>query len=64
MKGAPERILGRCSRILINGQEVEFTKELRDECDKANSDFGKMGERVLAFARYNLDASKYPKDSY
>jgi magnesium-transporting ATPase (P-type) len=64
MKGAPERILGRCSRILINGQEVEFTKELRDEVDKANKDFGDMGERVLAFARYNLDSSKFPKDSY
>lgn len=62
MKGAPERILGRCSRILVNGQEVEFTKELRDECDKANNDFGAMGERVLAFARYNLDSSKFPKD--
>jgi len=25
MKGAPERILNRCSKILIGGQEVDFT---------------------------------------
>ena len=29
MKGAPERILNRCTKVLINGQEVEFTDELR-----------------------------------
>lgn len=27
MKGAPERILSRCSKILINGEEVPFDKE-------------------------------------
>merc|ERR1719247_388624 len=64
MKGAPERILVRCSKILIGGQEVEFTQELRDEVTKANSDFGKLGERVLAFARYRLDAGKYSKSGY
>jgi len=31
MKGAPERILVRCSKILIGGNEVEFTDELRKE---------------------------------
>jgi magnesium-transporting ATPase (P-type) len=25
MKGAPERILVRCSKILVGGQEVDFT---------------------------------------
>jgi sodium/potassium-transporting ATPase subunit alpha len=64
MKGAPERILVRCSRILIGGQEVEFTEELRKEVEKANADFGKLGERVLAFARCKLDSSKYSKSGY
>ena len=50
-KGAPERVLTRCSKILINGEEVEFTEELRNEVNKANSDFGALGERVLAFAK-------------
>jgi len=64
MKGAPERILVRCSKILIGGNEVDFTQDLRDEVSKANADFGKLGERVLAFARYRLDSSKYSKDGY
>jgi len=25
MKGAPERILNRCTKILIEGEEVDFT---------------------------------------
>jgi sodium/potassium-transporting ATPase subunit alpha len=56
MKGAPERILTRCSKILINGREEEFDQIKRNEVNKANSDFGKLGERVLAFAMCKLDA--------
>jgi len=59
MKGAPERILTRCSRILVDGEEVEFSQEIREECNQANSDFGKLGERVLAFARYRLPTDKF-----
>ena len=64
MKGAPERILSRCTKMLVNGEEVEFTDELREEVNKANSDFGKLGERVLAFARYRLPSDKYKKGEY
>merc|ERR1711998_642887 len=62
LKGAPERILTRCSRILVNGEEVDFTPELREEVNEANSTFGKMGERVLAFARYRLPAENFGRD--
>jgi len=64
MKGAPERILSRCSKILINGQEVDFSKDLFEKVQKANSDFGKLGERVLAFAKCDLSADKFSKESY
>ena len=64
MKGAPERILTRCSKILINGQEVDFTEELRAEVNENNADFGKLGERVLAFAKCNLDSGKFSKSDY
>lgn len=64
LKGAPERILSRCSKVLMNGEEVEFTEELRAGVNQANKDFGASGERVLAFARYRLPGDKYPKDSY
>ena len=62
LKGAPERVLTRCSKLLVNGEEVPFTDELRNEVSQANSDFGKLGERVLAFARCKLPQSKYGKD--
>jgi magnesium-transporting ATPase (P-type) len=31
MKGAPDRIFGRCSKILINGEEKEFDDFMRAE---------------------------------
>jgi sodium/potassium-transporting ATPase subunit alpha len=51
MKGAPERILSRCSKILIDGEEKPFA-DYADRVKFANDSFGKMGERVLAFARF------------
>lgn len=51
MKGAPERILNRCSKILINGEERDFDHYWKNIVNEANDSFGNMGERVLAFAR-------------
>ena len=41
MKGAPERILNRCSKILVDGKEMPFDQAAREEVNKSNSDFGK-----------------------
>lgn len=62
MKGAPERILRRCSKILINGEEKEFDEAARKEVNYANDALGKLGERVLAFARFELDPEIFTKD--
>lgn len=62
MKGAPERILSRCSRILVNGQELEYDLEQQARVNSANDSLGRMGERVLAVARYNLEPEIYSKD--
>lgn len=64
IKGAPERILNRCSKVLVNGEEVDFDDELRAEVDEANYEFGSLGERVLAFAMYRLPLDKYVKGHY
>jgi magnesium-transporting ATPase (P-type) len=40
MKGAPERILNRCSKILVNGREEPFDDIKRREVNNANSDYG------------------------
>ena len=62
MKGAPERIYGRCSHILINGEEVAITNVHDEAFEKANKFFGSQGERVLAFARLYLPEKDYPRD--
>jgi sodium/potassium-transporting ATPase subunit alpha len=36
MKGAPERILNRCSKILVNGEERDFDEDAKREVNEAN----------------------------
>eukprot|EP00002_Diphylleia_rotans_P025318 TRINITY_DN4_c0_g1_i1.p1 TRINITY_DN4_c0_g1~~TRINITY_DN4_c0_g1_i1.p1 ORF type:complete len:1021 (-),score=231.41 TRINITY_DN4_c0_g1_i1:296-3358(-) len=50
MKGAPERILERCSSILVGGKVEPMTDRFRAEFQKAYETLGSMGERVLGFA--------------
>ncbi len=47
MKGAPERILDRCSTILLDGVEKPLTEELRTAFNDAYMELGGLGERVL-----------------
>ena len=47
MKGAPERILDRCSTILIDGEEQELNQEWREKFNQAYLELGGLGERVL-----------------
>jgi magnesium-transporting ATPase (P-type) len=61
MKGAPERILNRCTKILINGEERPY-HDYEDDVEFANKSFGSMGERVLAFARVKLNPKIYTKN--
>lgn len=62
MKGAPERILSRCSHILVEGQEIPFDKEQQLRVNQANEGLGKLGERVLALARYKLEPEIFTKN--
>jgi len=61
MKGAPERILERCSTILVNGEEKEMTAEWKDSFNNAYLELGGLGERVLGFCDFNLPTEKYPE---
>ena len=47
MKGAPERILDRCSTIIINGHDEEMTEARREAFNSAYLELGGLGERVL-----------------
>ena len=47
MKGAPERILDRCSTIMMNGKEQPLDDEMKDSFQNAYLELGGLGERVL-----------------
>lgn len=49
-KGAPDIIIRKCNRLILNGRVQEFTPELKSEVLKINSDLSRSALRVLAFA--------------
>lgn len=51
MKGAPERILDRCSSIMIQGKEQPLDDEMKDAFQNAYLELGGLGERVLGKER-------------
>uniref|UniRef100_A0A803TNZ0 Sodium/potassium-transporting ATPase subunit alpha n=1 Tax=Anolis carolinensis TaxID=28377 RepID=A0A803TNZ0_ANOCA len=61
MKGAPERILDRCSTILLQGQEAPLDEEMRDAFQNAYLELGGLGERVLGFCHYYLPEDQFPR---
>jgi len=60
MKGAPERILDRCSTILMNGEEHPMDSAAKEAFENAYLDLGGLGERVLGFCQYLLPADQFP----
>merc|ERR1719384_2566873 len=60
MKGAPERILERCSTIVIDGKERPLTQDWKDNFEAAYMELGGLGERVLGFCDFILPKDKYP----
>merc|ERR1712198_584048 len=60
MKGAPERIVDRCSTIVIDGREMPLSQEWKNAFETAYMELGGLGERVLGFCDYMLPADKFP----
>ncbi|KYH40778.1 MAG: ATPase [Candidatus Bathyarchaeota archaeon B26-2] len=58
VKGAPEVILERCSRILEDGVERRLTAEKRKAILKVNEKFAENALRVLGMAYRRLDVQK------
>ncbi len=50
MKGAPETVLDRCDRELVDGEVRELTDERRDEIAETNERFAGDALRVMGFA--------------
>ncbi|CAF0758859.1 unnamed protein product [Brachionus calyciflorus] len=61
MKGAPERILERCSSIYMDGSDLELTDYWKAQFNDAYMELGGYGERVLGFCDFRLDTKTYPK---
>ncbi|CAF95281.1 unnamed protein product [Tetraodon nigroviridis] len=61
MKGAPERILDRCSTIVMQGKEQPLDDEMKDAFQNAYVELGGLGERVLGFCHYNLSDDQFPE---
>ncbi|XP_049811506.1 sodium/potassium-transporting ATPase subunit alpha isoform X8 [Schistocerca nitens] len=60
MKGAPERILDRCSTIFIGGKEKVLDEEMKEAFNNAYLELGGLGERVLGFCDFMLPTDKFP----
>ena len=54
-KGAPDVILSRARRVLINQEEVELTDKVRSEIEGVISDFGADALRTLAIAYRSVE---------
>ncbi len=56
--GAPERVLERANRILLEGQEAPLTPELRQQVSLATERMAHAGERLLGFGYRRLHANE------
>ena len=55
-KGAPDEVLKRCTKALVNGSVVEMTDEIRANILTANKSMADKALRVLSVSMKNLDA--------
>mmetsp|Transcript_43206 Transcript_43206/g.74855 ORF Transcript_43206/g.74855 Transcript_43206/m.74855 type:complete len:1331 (+) Transcript_43206:142-4134(+) len=62
MKGAPERVLARCSQAKLGGNIVPMTPELMAEIERLQVQMSANGLRVLGFAERELPKTKFPAD--
>ncbi|CDO71883.1 hypothetical protein BN946_scf184940.g30 [Trametes cinnabarina] len=59
IKGAPERVLAKCSTYLKDGEELPITDDFREQYDKAYDYMASRGHRVIACAQKLLKSEIY-----
>ena len=76
IKGAPERVLRRCSKMVVNGEIVAIPSDFETTFASAYKLLASQGQRVLAFAylplekqytteyEYKREPANYPIDNY
>ncbi|PXF41383.1 Sodium/potassium-transporting ATPase subunit alpha-3 [Gracilariopsis chorda] len=60
MKGAPERVMDRCTTILTKDGILPFDDAAKSVINEQLAFMMERGERCLGFARLDLDPSEYP----
>ncbi|KAK1232988.1 hypothetical protein PQX77_003902 [Marasmius sp. AFHP31] len=66
VKGAPESVLDRCTNVLVKGQQVPLSSQIRESLLRTTQTYGNNGLRTLALAYVDvkdIDASHYYSDS-
>jgi sodium/potassium-transporting ATPase subunit alpha len=62
MKGAPERIIDRCSEVMLDGKIFPMTPERKEEIEQQQERLSRNGLRVLGFAERELPLDQFPAD--
>ncbi|KAI7962934.1 hypothetical protein MJO28_001028 [Puccinia striiformis f. sp. tritici] len=62
LKGAPERVLERCSHVLINGEAIPVTDKFKADYGEAYQYMASRGHRVIACAQMLLPGDQFPSD--
>lgn len=57
-KGAPDIIISNSSKILLNGEIVDFTEDLKKKAMDENKNLAKQALRVMAYAFREFDSIK------
>ena len=60
MKGAPERILEKCTKFFYKDQEELLDDDRKEQFNSAILELGKMGKRVMAFCYHYLPTDEFP----
>ncbi|KAF9484958.1 aminophospholipid-transporting P-type ATPase [Pholiota conissans] len=61
IKGAPERVLAKCTTYLKDGKMIPITDKFKEDYDEAYDYMASRGHRVIACAQYLLPGDEYPQ---
>lgn len=63
VKGAPDKIVQKCTKILINGEKKVFSRDIKEKVLEQNKIFARKALRVLGFAFKEVKYGKVTEES-
>ncbi len=58
-KGAPDELVARCNRILLNGDVLDLSEQQREQIRSANDEMASKALRVLGLAYKDMDTIEF-----